>query len=88
MLHTGREAETVFLRLHRSNKLLISLTPLIKSKKDLQIFSVAELQTLAQVTSALLGEGNLRAGLLRVQHGENTESPWKILPLAHGLENW
>jgi len=42
---------------------------------------------LAQEISTLLGKGNPWARLLGVQHEGNTESPWKILPLAHGLEN-
>lgn len=84
MQHTGQEAETVSCHCTAASSSDFHAAPLVKFKKYLQIFSIAELQTLVQVTSALLGKGNLWAGLLHVQHGENTESPWKILP--YGLE--
>lgn len=84
--HTGREARTVFCSCTAATNWGFFSPPLVKFKKYLQIFSVAELQTLVQMTSALLGEGNPQAGLLRVQHRENTESPRKIPPLAHSLE--
>lgn len=87
MQHTGWEVETVFCTAATNPDYFLFFFPqLVKFKKNLQIFSVAELQPLVQVTSALLGKGNRQPGLLRVQHGENTESPRKTLPLAHDSE--
>lgn len=85
MQHAGQEAETALCHCTAASNSDLHAALLVKFKKYLQIFSIAELQTLVQVTSALLGKGNLWAGLLHVQHRESTESPWKILP--YGLEN-
>lgn len=85
MQHTGQEAETVLCHCTAASNSDLHAAPLVKFNKYLQIFGIAELQTLVQVTSALLGKGRLWAGLLHVQHGENTESPWKIF--SCGLEN-
>lgn len=63
MQHTGQEAETVLCHCTAASNSDLHAALLLKFKKYLQVFSIAELQTLVQVTSALLGKGNLWAGL-------------------------